>query len=293
MTDAASSALTFTRRRSRSSIQRSCRSWIQPSVGADVLDLLGVTTHPKHSRIHAHRRHHRIGVEGVAGVTDLVGHAILQEPMHQDYVRPAQVLAAGDVLSAETAVVGDELQVEARDEDAGVAVAAGRPVGRVLTAPEGEVRGVEGVEQHRGVDPVPGHVDEDGVALELAELHCGRRGAHDRVGQVLEDVLGMVELGSCEVRRVAADVGEGKAARLGLPNRRTSRAGRARHPLSLLPQMPAAWGSVMPSSPPATTGQSGAQREVADDAGDKNLPGAGECHDARGEVDAQPAHVAT
>ena len=201
-----------------------------------------MTTHPKRSRIRAHHRHHRIGVEGVAGVTDLVRHAILQEPMHQDHVRPAQIFAAGDVLAPEAPVVRDELQVEARDEDSGVAVALGRPVDRVLPAPEGEVRGVERAEQHRGVDPVPGHVDEDGVALELAQLHRGRQGAHDRVGQVLEDVLGVVELGSCEVRRVAADVGEGKAARLGLPNRRMSRAGRVRHPLSVLPQMPAASG---------------------------------------------------
>lgn len=167
-------------------------------------------------------------------VSELLDHAVLEKPMHQDHVGPAQLLAAGHVLAAEPTVMRDELEVEARDEDAGVAVALGRPVDRFLPAAKREVRRIERVEQHRGVDPVAGHVHEDGVSLDLAEVHGRRQGSNDRVGQVLEDVLRVVELGPREVRRVAADIGQREAARLGLPDRRMPRDGR-RHPSSVLP----------------------------------------------------------
>src|SRR5688500_4474613 len=58
-------------------------------------------------------------------------------------------------------------------------------------------------------------------------------GPDQGLGQVLENVLGMIELGTREVRRVAADVGDGEAARLSPSNPRVSRAGRA-HPTSVL-----------------------------------------------------------
>jgi hypothetical protein len=63
----------------------------------------------------------------------------------------------------------------------------------------------------------------------------GGNSALDRVRQVLEDVLGMVQLGTGEVRGVAADIGEGQAAGLGLPYGRMPRAGHS-HATSLLPR---------------------------------------------------------
>ena len=139
--------------------------------------------------------------------------------MHHDHVRAGQLFTAGHPLPHEAAVMGNELQVEARDEDAGVALAAGRSIDGVLPATEREVGGLHGVEQHRRVDLDTGRVDEGGVTLQLGESHRRRQRVDHRLGQVGQHVLCVVELRSGQVGGVAADVGHGQAALLRLAQR--------------------------------------------------------------------------
>ena len=64
--------------------------------------------------------------------------------------------------------------------------------------------------------------DEGRVALELGQPERRTEGADDRVDQVGQDVLGVVELDTGEIARVAGDVGDDEAGGFGLVEHRAS-----------------------------------------------------------------------
>jgi hypothetical protein len=135
--------------------------------------------------------------------------------MDDDHIGTEQLLAARNALAQDLAVVDDELQVEVRDPDAGVAVARRRLADVTSAAAEAEVATLDGVEEERSVDLPGGCGNERRVALELGEPEAGtQRGDHgaDEVGQ---DVLRVVQLDICEVSGVAGDVGDQEARGLG------------------------------------------------------------------------------
>ena len=121
-----------------------------------------------------------------------------------------------DPLADDPAVVGDDLEIEVRDEDAGVALARRRLADVAEAAPEREVAALDRVLELRPVDRLGDRVDERRVALELGELERRPERRHDRRHQVGQDVLGVVELGAGEEAGVAADVGDDEAGGLGL-----------------------------------------------------------------------------
>ena len=125
-----------------------------------------------------------------------------------------------DPLADDLPVVGDDLQVEVRDEDAGVALAARRLADVAEPAAEGEVAPLDDVLELRPVHRLGDRIDEGRVTLELGELEGRPEGAHDRPDQVGQDVLRMVELGAGEEAGVAGDVGDDEAGGLWLVEHR-------------------------------------------------------------------------
>ena len=100
-------------------------------------------------------------------------------------------------------MVHDELEAQLRDQDAGVAVARGRALHSIETAAVGEKGRVDRVQQQRAVDSLGDDVAERGVTLELGELELGSERPDHRLGQVAQDVLGVLELAGPQEARVA------------------------------------------------------------------------------------------
>ena len=164
----------------------------------------------------AHRRHARARVGGIGGEPGPLDDVVLEQAMDEDDVRAEQLLAAGDALADDRAVVDDDLEVEVRDPDAGVALAL-RGGGDVpQAAPEREVGPLDRLLQRRALDRRRDDVGEGGVALELGQAQHRPQAADDRRDEVGEDVLGVVELDAGEVAGVAADVGDDEAGRFRL-----------------------------------------------------------------------------
>ena len=72
--------------------------------------------------------------------------------------------------------------------------------------PEGEIRGLHGLLQHRAVDLVGDCIEEGGVALELREPERRPQPPHHRVHHVGDDILRMLELDTGEKAGVAGDI---------------------------------------------------------------------------------------
>ena len=135
--------------------------------------------------------------------------------MDDDDVAPDELLPPGHPLPGDEPVMGDELQVEPGHPDAGVALARRRLADVADAALEGEVAALDDVAEAGPVDRRRGHVDERGVALELRELEGRAQRADDRVDEIGEDVLGVVELHAGQVAAVPRDVGDDETGRFG------------------------------------------------------------------------------
>ena len=89
------------------------------------------------------------------------------------------------------------------------AIAARRLIDASKSAPEGDVRGLDGVEQQGGVSPTVLHVHEGGIALELGQPERAVRGVPTmRLEQVAGDDRRVLDLAAREVRGVARQVGD-------------------------------------------------------------------------------------
>ena len=128
---------------------------------------------------------------------------------------PEQLLAAGDPLAQDRAVMDDELQVEVRDAHARVARARRRLAHVAASPAEAEVTAFDGVEQERPVDLLGDHVRERGVTLELRQPEAGPQRADDGPHEVRQDVLRVIDLDAGEISRVPRDVGDQETGRLG------------------------------------------------------------------------------
>jgi hypothetical protein len=170
--------------------------------------------------VEAHRRDAGGGVHRVGVDPEFLADVVLQQPVDDDHVAPDELLPRRDPLADDLPVVGDNLQVEVRDEDAGVALAARRLADVAEAAAEGEVAPLDDVLELRPVHRRGDRIDEGRVTLELGELEGRPEGAHDRPDQVGQDVLRMVELGAGEEAGVAGDVGDDEAGGLWLVEHR-------------------------------------------------------------------------
>ena len=126
-----------------------------------------------------------------------------------------QLLAAGHPLAEDRPVVGQELEVEGGHPDAGVAVADRRLADVAQPPAEGEVGALDGVHQRRAVDGLGDDVGERGVAFELGQPEGRPEAADDRVDEVGEDVLRVIELDPGEIAGVAGDVGDDETGGFG------------------------------------------------------------------------------
>ena len=147
-------ASTKTRPRASSSCQRRSRSWTQagtspirsyvsvcarmPSAAGSMSDasMHGLAEQRVGARCPAARRRRSSAAGGRRS-----------RPTRAAPARPATFWRIAD------AVVDDELEVEVRDPDAGVALARGRLADVAPAPPEAEVAALDRVEQHRPVDP--------------------------------------------------------------------------------------------------------------------------------------------
>ena len=188
------------------------RSRTQPVTLADEVVRLGMLDQPSLGGIE--QTHHPdavVRVERVRADSEGRLHAVLQQPVDDDDVATHQFLATRHPLPGDDSVVDDELEIESRDEGAGIAVAL-RGLADVAQAPtEGEIAVFDGVLEGRAVDGVGDEVGKGSVALELRESEGRPERPDDRVRQVSQDVLCMVQLDTGDIARVPADIGEHEA----------------------------------------------------------------------------------
>ncbi len=181
---------------------------------ADPIVGLGVPAHAERGRVEVGRIDALLADQGVGVDAQLLDDLVLQQPMDDDHVRPEELLPAGDLLEDGLAVVDDELEVEVRDPDAGVALAGRRLADVAATPAEPEVAPLDRVEEHRPIDPLGCRVGEGGIALELRQPEVGPECRDDGADEVRQDVLRVVQLDVGEVARVAGDVGDQEAGGL-------------------------------------------------------------------------------
>ena len=157
-----------------------------------------------------------IGVEDVGVAPELCLDIVLQQPMNQDHVAADQLFLPGHDLLGDLSAVGDELEIERRDQPAGVAFADRGLLDVTLPPAEGEIHTLDRVLQMRAVELRRGEIDERRIAFELRQLERRAKCADDRIDQVGEDVLRMIELDPGQIAGVAGDVSNDEARGFGL-----------------------------------------------------------------------------
>ena len=133
--------------------------------------------------------------------------------MDQDHVSPSELLPAGHLLPDKLAVVNDELDVEVLHAAAGLALAAVGLLDVAEPLAEGEIRLLDRILQERPVDLVGERVNEGRVAFELGEAEGRTQRPHQRIHDVGDDVLGVVEFDPGHEVRVTGNVGDHETCR--------------------------------------------------------------------------------
>ncbi|MBA2720738.1 MAG: hypothetical protein H0U52_16085 [Chloroflexi bacterium] len=136
--------------------------------------------------------------------------------MDDDDVASDELLPSPDLLADDLPVVGDDLEVQARDEGAGVALAGRCLLDIAQAATEPKVAALDRVLELGRIDGLGDRVDERGVALQLRQSERWSQPGDDRAHEVGQDVLSVIELGTGEEAGVAADVGDDEAGGFGL-----------------------------------------------------------------------------
>jgi hypothetical protein len=129
----------------------------------------------------------------------------------EDDVVTGELFAARTGPANELSVVNDELQVEVRRLDAGVAGAIRRVLDPADPPSETEVTLLYRIEEHRSVEVIVERVAEGGVALELVHPEYRLQALDDVARDVGHDVLGVFERTRDDVVRVAGNVGDEQA----------------------------------------------------------------------------------
>ncbi len=183
--------------------------------GPEPLVLLGEPDHVEFPWVEVEREHRRIGQQQIApGAGGSLHAAPLQQSMGEDHVATCQLRATGDPLSENVAHVADELQVEGGNAPTRVA-RAGRGLGNALQPPlEGEIRGIDGVEQHAARHEAGIGPEERRVTLEFLQTKRAAKPSDDGLDEVARDERPMLGVALGEVRRVPGQIGKEKVATL-------------------------------------------------------------------------------
>lgn len=159
-------------------------------------------------RLDGGRRVGRVGGEAGVGRDRVLEQAVDQVDVGTD---KAEVV--GDLLLDEGAVVHELLQVEGRDQAAGLAGAGGIERHHVERFAEGDVAVVHHADQRLALfDADLGGVGEDGVALQVDDMERGTRVLDEQVQQRGEGFLGVGEFAVLQETGEPADVGDDQTA---------------------------------------------------------------------------------
>ena len=113
--------------------------------------------------------------------------------VNEDHVPAGEFLAARHLLPDELAIMNDELDVEALHPAAGLALAAVGLLDVAEPLAEHKIGLLDRILQERPVDPVGERVNERRVAFELGEAERGPERPDQRIHDVSDDVLGVIE----------------------------------------------------------------------------------------------------
>ena len=159
----------MTRVRDCSSCQRRSRSWIHTGTTPMCSYVSLAALMPEGRHIDIHHVDALLAEQRVRLDARRRDHVVLEQAVDEDDVGSEQLLAAGDALAQDRAVVDDELQVEVGDAHARVAFARRRLAHVAASPTEAEVAALDRVEQQRPVQLLRDRERERSVALELGE----------------------------------------------------------------------------------------------------------------------------
>ena len=203
-----------------------------------MLDRLAPELQPEGDRVQAKPFDGSTSEEGEAIGSRVRGDRALEQAVNEDHVGSGELVATGDEAPDVRAVVHEQLQIEPGSKPARVAVAACRLFDAAQPAPEGEVGGLEGVDEQKAVRPLILDVQEGCIALELRQAERRLEPADDGLEQVAGDRRRVLELAARKVGRVAGQIGDHEIAGLGEAHVATLRLGAA--PRST-PKIGASW----------------------------------------------------
>ena len=183
---------------------------------ADVFDGLGVLDEALCSGIDPHGPNAGVGIERIGVRAKRFADVVLEQAMDQDHVSSGEFLPAGHLLPYELAVVNDELDVEALHAAAGLALAAVGLLDVAQPLAEGEIRLLDRILHERPIDLVRERVNEGRVAFEFGKAERRAQRPDQRVHDVGDDVLGVVEFDPGHEVRVAGYVGDHETSRFSL-----------------------------------------------------------------------------
>ena len=128
--------------------------------------------------------------------------------MDQNHVPAGELFAARHLLSDELAVMDHELDVKALHPAAGLALATAGLLDAPEPLAERKIGLFDQILHERPIDLVGKRVDESRVAFELGETKGRTQRPDQRVHDVGDDVLGMIEFDAGHEVRVAGYVGD-------------------------------------------------------------------------------------
>ena len=164
----------------------------------------------------AHMPQALLGEKRVGMPARRFGNVVLQQPVRQVHIRAEQFGDARHLLQAVIAVMGQKLEIEARDGAAGLALAGRAAVDGRLAVAKGNVGAFQQIEQSLAARNFAfRRVGEDRIALQFGEGEQTPELAHDDFEQVAQYFVGMVQFHPGQIRREAGDVGEDEVAVLG------------------------------------------------------------------------------
>ena len=175
---------------------------------ANMLDRLGMLEVTLRRGIDPHRLHAGVGKERISMRAKRLADVVLEEAVNQDHVPAGKLLAARHLLPDELAVMNHELDVEALHPAAGLALARAGLLDAAEPLAEREISLLDRILQERPVDLVGERVDEGRVAFKLREAERRTQRPDQRVHDVGDDVLGMIEFDAGHEVRVAGYVGD-------------------------------------------------------------------------------------
>ena len=157
---------------------------------------------------HVHCVRHRRGVHGISRVAHLLADSVLRQSEDQVNVGPDELDVRAQVLVHERAIVDEELEVQVRDVSTGVAHAGGVDDHPLPRLPKREVRALDGLDERLSLlEASLWRVADYGVALQPGDDQRRPGVVEEQVQEASETVLGVLELGLPEERRVSRNIG--------------------------------------------------------------------------------------